>query len=92
MDQAKITEQVARSWYSYADGDQAALHPYNGETEANYTGPKPPYQWLDTDRKYSWLKAPRYDGKVMEVGPLARVLVAYAAGRARGQGSPSTPR
>ena len=61
-------------------GRDAALHPYQGETDANYTGPTPPYQWLETDGKYSWLKAPRYDGPVIEVGPLARVLVAYAAG------------
>ena len=80
LDQAKITEQVARSWYSYDQGDLAALHPYNGETNAKYTGPQPPYEWLYSDRKYSWLKAPRYDGQVMEVGPLARALVAYAAG------------
>jgi Ni,Fe-hydrogenase I large subunit len=80
MDEAKITEQVARSWYSYSDGDGTALHPYKGETHANYTGPKPPYEWLETDHKYSWLKAPRYEGEVMEVGPLARMLVAYAAG------------
>jgi hydrogenase large subunit len=80
LDQEKITEQVAHSWYTYADGDKTALHPYQGETNANYTGPEPPYQWLYTDRKYSWLKAPRYDGQVMEVGPLARALVAYAAG------------
>ena len=62
------------------EGDGAALHPYKGETEAKYTGPDPPYQWLYADGKYSWLKAPRYDGQVMEVGPLARMLVAYAAG------------
>ena len=81
MDQEKITEQVARSWYTYSGADKAAaLHPYQGETEANYTGPKPPYEWLETNQKYSWLKAPRYDGEVMEVGPLARLLVAYAAG------------
>jgi Ni,Fe-hydrogenase I large subunit len=80
LDQGKVTEQVAHSWYSYEQGDKAALHPYNGETDANYTGPQPPYQWLHTDSKYSWLKAPRYDGQVMEVGPLARMLVAYAAG------------
>jgi len=80
MDEAQITEQVAHSWYSYPQGDDASLHPYRGETDPNYTGPKPPYQWLETDSKYSWLKAPRYDGDVMEVGPLARALVAYAAG------------
>jgi len=80
LDEAKITEQVAHSWYDYGAGDQAALHPYQGETNAKYTGPEPPYQWLYTDRKYSWLKSPRYEGQVMEVGPLARMLVAYAAG------------
>lgn len=80
FDPAKITEEVTRSWYTYSGGDDAALHPYRGETNANYTGPKPPYQWLDTAAKYTWLKAPRYDGQVMEVGPLARMLVAYAAG------------
>ena len=80
QDQEQITEQVARSWYSYSGGDNAALRPSQGETEANYTGPAPPYEWLHTDAKYSWLKAPRYDGQVMEVGPLARALVAYAAG------------
>jgi hydrogenase large subunit len=79
MDQEKITEEVARSWYNYSGGDKAALHPSQGETEANYTGPKAPYEWLETNQKYSWLKAPRYDGEVMEVGPLARLLVAYAA-------------
>jgi len=80
MDQEQIAEQVAHSWYTYSEGNTAALHPYNGETNPNYTGPAPPYQFLYTDRKYSWLKAPRYDGQVMEVGPLARMLVAYAAG------------
>ncbi|MGA2925847.1 MAG: nickel-dependent hydrogenase large subunit [Solirubrobacteraceae bacterium] len=80
MDQAYISEQVARSWYTYSEGEDAALHPYNGETNPKYTGPAPPYQFLLTDSKYSWLKAPRYDGEVMEVGPLARMLVAYAAG------------
>jgi Ni,Fe-hydrogenase I large subunit len=80
LEESHITEQVTRSWYTYSKGNEAALHPYQGETDANYTGPPPPYQWLHTDGKYSWLKAPRYDGQVMEVGPLARALVAYAAG------------
>ena len=29
------------------------------------------------DGAYSWLKSPRYNGKVVEVGPLARMLLAY---------------
>jgi hydrogenase large subunit len=83
LDQAKITEYVTHSWYQYADGDQAFKHPWDGETQPNYTGPKPPYEFLDTDKKYSWLKAPRYEDKAMEVGPLARMLVAYASGQPR---------
>lgn len=81
MDPRKITEQVAHSWYDYAAGDGQALHPFKGETNPHYTGPPPPYQRLDLAQKYSWLKSPRYDGQPMEVGPLARMLVAYASGR-----------
>ena len=77
FDEAKVTEQVAHSWYRYADGDRAALNPFEGETEPNYTGPKPPYEWLETDGKYSWLKSPRYDGRRdggRPAGPHARRL------------------
>ena len=80
FDPSKVTEQVTHSWYRYRDGDATALHPSHGETTANYTGPAVPFERLDTAAKYSWLKSPRYDGQPMEVGPLARVLVAYASG------------
>lgn len=80
VDQMKIAEYVARSWYTYNTA-QAGLHPWQGETNPNYTGPKPPFAFLDVDRQYSWLKAPRYDESPMEVGPLARLLVSDAAGR-----------
>jgi len=80
LDPDKITEQVKHSWYRYEGGDDKALHPAFGETNPTYTGPKPPYERLDTSAKYSWLKSPRYDGLPMEVGPLARMLVAYASG------------
>jgi Ni,Fe-hydrogenase I large subunit len=85
FDQSKVTEYVAHSWYQYEQGDGAALHPFKGETQPNYTGPKPPYERLDTgaNSKYSWLKSPRYDDQPMEVGPLSRMLVAYASGHAR---------
>ncbi len=83
FDPAKITEHVKHSWYDYAGGDDHGLHPSSGETRPSYTGPMPPYERLHTDAKYSWLKAPRYDGEPMEVGPLARMLVAYGAGHAR---------
>jgi Ni,Fe-hydrogenase I large subunit len=80
FDPSKITEQVTHSWYEYAGGDKQALHPFQGETKPKYTGPAPPYERLNTDGKYSWLKSPRYDGLTMEVGPLSRMLVAYASG------------
>lgn len=76
----EIQEFVSHSWYKYSGGDGMGLHPHKGETELNYTGPKPPYEYLDVDKKYSWLKSPRWKGKAMEVGPLARVLLLYAKG------------
>jgi hydrogenase large subunit len=80
MDEVK--EYVAHSWYDYTGGNSAGLHPYEGETTLNYDGPAPPYQQLDIDKAYSWLKSPRWKGHVMEVGPLARVLMLYASGHA----------
>ena len=77
-DPAGVQEFVARSWYDYRSGDTAGLHPWQGETVLNYTGPQPPYQQLDVDNAYSWLKSPRWKGHAMEVGPLARVLMLYA--------------
>lgn len=80
VDQGKIAEYVDHSWFENSAGAGKGLHPFDGETEARYTGPKPPYQNLDTDAKYSFVKSPRYEEKSMEVGPLARILVAYASG------------
>ena len=80
FDPKNVTEYVTHSWYEYSDGDQVGKHPSEGETKPKYSGPKPPYEYLQTEQKYSWLKSPRYDDKPMEVGPLARTLVAYASG------------
>ncbi len=77
----EVQEFVSSSWYEYAGGDATGLHPWAGETNLKYTGPKPPYDYLDVTKKYSWLKTPRWKGHAMEVGPLARLLVAYASGR-----------
>ncbi len=77
-DMAQIREEVSHSWYTYAGGDDQPLHPWEGETTPNPEAvPKMPYKHLDTDGKYSWLKTPRWNDNPMEVGPLARVLVAY---------------
>ncbi len=69
-EQEKVTEDVVRAWYE--DGE--AKHPYEGETKPRHGDYKP------DKGKYSWFKAPRYEGEPCEVGPLARALVAYAAG------------
>jgi Ni,Fe-hydrogenase I large subunit len=81
VDQAKIDEYVTHSWYDYSVGNDKGLNPYKGETQPHYTGPKPPYERLNTVEKYSWLKSPRYQDAPMQVGPLSRMLVAYATGR-----------
>jgi len=75
VDVSKITEDVSHAWY---EGDKP-LHPSVGETKPlmgdALKGAKP-----DTKGKYTWLKAPRYEDKVMEVGPLAQCLVSYVGG------------
>lgn len=69
FDPKKIMEHVKYSWYQ----GEEAKHPAQGVTDPAYTG-------MDVNQRYSWMKAPRYDNKPTEVGPLARVLVAYARG------------
>lgn len=81
FDESQIKEYIKHSWYTYTDGDEVGLHPHKGETNLNYTGPQPPYEYLDVNAKYSWLKTPRWKDKAMEVGPLSRMLVGYASGR-----------
>jgi hydrogenase large subunit len=75
-----MQEFVTHSWYQYSSGDQSGLHPWRGETEFLYTGPQPPYDHLNVEQKYSWLKSPRWNGMPVEVGPLARVLAMVATG------------
>lgn len=77
LDVDLITEDVTRAWYEKS----APSHPYAGKTEPIKGDPA-----YNTDDKYSWIKAPRYDGLVTEVGPLARVLVAYGRGDATAKG------
>jgi hydrogenase large subunit len=81
-DSEEIKEYISSSWYSYAGGQNAGLHPWAGETKLNYTGPKPPFETLEGQERYSFLKTPRWKEQPMEVGPLARLVVAYASGRA----------
>ncbi len=71
-EQDKVTEHVSRGWYE----DSSPKHPYKGETKPIQSDPA----YRPGGGKYSWFKAPRYEGEPCEVGPLARVLVAYGAG------------
>jgi hydrogenase large subunit len=85
-DEDQIKEYIKHSWYSYEGGDDVGLSPWNGETNLNFTGPKPPYDQLNVEEKYSWVKTPRWRGKAMEVGPLSRMLVGFASGIPEYQG------
>jgi hydrogenase large subunit len=75
-----IEEFVSSSWYNYSDGDNKGKHPWDGETNINYSGPQPPYEFLNVEEKYSFIKTPRWKGMPMEVGPLSRLLVGYGRG------------
>lgn len=84
-DPEQIQEFVPHSWYAYAD-EKKGLHPWDGVTEANFklgpntVGTRTNIQNIDESAKYSWIKAPRWKGHAMEVGPLARYVVGYAKG------------
>jgi hydrogenase large subunit len=67
-----VTEDSARAWYQGG----GRLPPYKGEQVPDYTDFNP-------DAKYTWVKAPRYNGNPMQTGPLATVLVGYASGHAK---------
>lgn len=70
--QENVAESIAHAWY---DGDWSR-HPWDEETVPNYTG-------FEDTGKYSWVKAPRFQGRPMQVGPLAQVLVGFATGHER---------
>ena len=84
-DPTQVQEFVAHSWYSYPD-EQKGLHPWAGVTEPNFVlgpntkGTRTNIQAIDEGAKYSWIKAPRWRGHAMEVGPLARWVIGYAKG------------
>jgi len=81
----EIQEFVPHSWYDYPNGVKG-LHPWDGITQPNFQlgpnakGSKTNIEQIDENAKYSWIKAPRWRGHAMEVGPLARYVVGYAKG------------
>jgi hydrogenase large subunit len=84
-DLQQIQEYVTHSWYKYPD-ESKGIHPFEGVTEPNFElgkgtkGTRTNIQQLDESAKYSWIKAPRFKGHAMEVGPLARYVLGYAKG------------
>ena len=77
FDPEKVAEDVTHSWYK----GEKPLHPFDGVTDPEYTGfgrKEDGIAYLDTKHKYSWIKAPIYDDKRVEVGPLARMIVGVA--------------
>lgn len=93
-DPEQVQEFVTHSWYQYPDNDKG-LHPWDGITEphyelgANTKGTRTAIESVDESAKYSWVKAPRWRGHAMEVGPLARYILGYAHAR---QGNPHCQR
>lgn len=83
-----ISEGVQHAWYEYPENAGDDLHPWKGVTKDKYTGPKTgtPTMWetLNEAGKYSWLKTPKWKGKLCEVGPLAHYIVIYTKA-AKGQ-------
>ena len=82
-DPEQIQESVDHSWYTYPDGKKS-LHPFDGITSPKFElgpkskGTKTNIEAVDEGAKYSWIKAPRWRGNAMEVGPLARYIIGYA--------------
>lgn len=66
VDESLITEYVGHSWYE----GNADLPPFEQGVHPNFTG-------YDVNDRYTWNKCPRYDGKPLETGGFARLLVAY---------------
>ncbi|EHC6842843.1 hydrogenase 1 large subunit, partial [Salmonella enterica subsp. enterica] len=85
-DPQQIQEFVDHAWYRYPD-DRLGRHPFDGITDPWYNpgdvkGSDTHIQQLNEQERYSWIKAPRWRGHAMEVGPLARTLIAYHKGDA----------
>ena len=84
-DPQQIQEFVDHSWYRYPKPNMG-LHPWDGITDPEYVlgpntkGSRTDIKQIDEGAKYSWIKAPRWKGHAMEVGPLARHIIGYAKG------------
>ncbi|MGE4483199.1 nickel-dependent hydrogenase large subunit [Acidocella sp.] len=84
-DPAQVQEFVDHSWYKYPD-ESKGLHPWDGMTDPDFVlgpntlGTKTDIKQIDEGAKYSFIKAARWRGHAMEVGPLSRFTIGYAQG------------
>lgn len=81
----EFLETVATSWYDYPgnpDGNNGLVSGTKGVTNPAWPGLPLPLGSLEGSPTYTWVKAARYRGVPMEVGPLARVLIGVANGKA----------
>jgi len=82
----EVQEFVTHSWYKYPD-ETKGLHPWDGVTEPHFElgpnarGTKTNIEAVDEAAKYSFIKSPRWKGRAVEVGPLARYIIGYAQGK-----------
>ena len=83
-DESKIREYVGHSWYKGSETYQSPYFVTDGEFTGYYkeegANDKNPGTIMD---RYSWVKAPNYDGKPMEAGAFSRILAAYKRGNSR---------
>jgi Ni,Fe-hydrogenase I large subunit len=79
VNEGAIGESTAHAWYEDPTGPETMRRPVEGETRPAFSGGLP-ITTFEGANHYSWIKAARYNGIAMEVGPLARMLVAYAQG------------
>jgi hydrogenase large subunit len=89
-----LTEGVEHAWYEYpGHKSDESLHPWDGITSAKFAGPKEgtetDWKALNEQGKYSWLKTPKWRGKLCEVGPLARYIIIYTKAKKGVLGEPT---
>ncbi|MBU0720275.1 nickel-dependent hydrogenase large subunit [bacterium] len=72
FDETKVSEEIDRAWFSGEAKENEVCYTDLNEDKTLKTA--------KNEDKYSWIKAPRYDGRTMETGPLARVFVSYSKG------------
>ena len=86
-DAGQIQEYVSHAWYDYDGGKDEGLHPYDGETRLNYTGPQPPYQYLDVEKQLLLAQVAALEGQGHGGRPARADADAVRDGQCAGEGT-----